>query len=56
VCTVREPIIKVLHWVDGDKLMMGYLYVAMDRVKEAIRSYNVGKGTLGQEKYMKIGI
>jgi hypothetical protein len=34
VCIVSEPLVKVLHLVEGDKLAMGYLYEAMDRAKE----------------------
>jgi len=33
---------------------MVHLYEAMDRAKETIFSYYVGKGTIGHEKYMKI--
>jgi hypothetical protein len=36
VCMVSEPLVKVLCLVDGDKPLMGYLYEAMDRAKEAI--------------------
>ena len=36
VCTVREPLVKLLQLVDGDKPAMGYLYEAMDRAKEVI--------------------
>jgi hypothetical protein len=53
-CTVRKPLVKVLHLVNQDKVAMGYLYEAMDRAKEPIQSYYVGKGTLKYEKYMKI--
>lgn len=38
-CSVNEPIVKVLRLVDGGKPTMAYLYEAMDRAKEAIRSY-----------------
>jgi len=54
VCTVRKPLVKVLRLVDGDKLTIGYLFEAMDKAKEAIRSYYLGKGTPGHEKNMKI--
>jgi len=47
VCSISEPLVKVLRLVDGDKPTMPYLYEAMDRAKEAIRSYYVGKGTPG---------
>jgi hypothetical protein len=54
VCTLIEPLVKVLHLVDWDKPTMGYLYEAMDMAKEAIRSYYVGKGAPKHEKYMTI--
>jgi hypothetical protein len=44
VCSVSEPYVKVLRLVDSDKPTMGYLYEAMDRAKETIRAYYVGKG------------
>jgi hypothetical protein len=44
---VSEPLVKVLRLVDSDKPTMGYLYEAMDRAKEAIRAYYVGKGSHG---------
>jgi hypothetical protein len=33
---VTEPLVKVLRLVDSDKPVMGYLYEAMDKAKEAI--------------------
>jgi hypothetical protein len=45
ICLVSEPLVKVLRLVDSDKPTMGYLYEDMDRSKEAIRAYYVGKGT-----------
>jgi hypothetical protein len=33
VCSVSEPLVKVLRLVDSDKPAMGYLYEAMDRAK-----------------------
>ena len=33
---------------------MGYLYEAMDRAKESIQSYYVGKGTLGDNRHMML--
>ncbi|XP_057865168.1 uncharacterized protein LOC131072895 [Cryptomeria japonica] len=33
-----KPLVKVLRLVDGDKPPMGYVYKAMDRAKEVIRS------------------
>jgi len=45
VCSVAEPLVKVLRLVDGDKPVMGYLYEAMDKAKESIRAYYEGKGT-----------
>ena len=47
VCSISEPLVKVLRLVDGDKPTMPYLYEAMDRAKEAIQSYYVGKVPLG---------
>ena len=38
VCSIIEPLVKVLRLVDGDKLAMGYLYEAMDRAKESIHN------------------
>ena len=51
MCSISEPLVKVLILVDSDKPTMGYLYEAMDRAKESIRSYNVGKGTPGQNRH-----
>ena len=31
---------------------MGYLYEAMDRAKETIRNFYVGKGTPGHDRHM----
>jgi hypothetical protein len=39
VCVINEPLVKVLCLVDGEKPTMGYLYEAMDRAKEAIKSF-----------------
>jgi hypothetical protein len=44
VCTISEPLVKVLRLVDGEKPAMGYLYKAMDRAKEAIYRYYEIKG------------
>jgi hypothetical protein len=52
VCSVSEPLVKVLRLVDSDKPTMGYLYEAMDRAKEAIRAYYVGKGSHGFRRQM----
>jgi hypothetical protein len=52
VCSVSEPLVKVLRLVDSDKTTMGYLYEAMDRAKEAIRAYYVGKGNHGFRRQM----
>ena len=41
---------KVLHLVDGDNSIMGYLYEAMDRTKEAIYRYYDDKGEEGLTK------
>jgi hypothetical protein len=49
VCTISEPLVKVLRLVDRDKPTMGYLYEVMDRAKESIRAYYVDKGDQGHE-------
>jgi hypothetical protein len=54
VCAISEPLVKLLRLVDGDKLAMGYLYEAMDRVKESIRAYCYDKGDDGFEKRLLI--
>jgi hypothetical protein len=36
VCSVSEPLVKVLRLDHSDKPAIGYLYEAMDRAKEAI--------------------
>ena len=38
VCSISEPIVKVLRLVDGEKPAMAYVYEAIDKAKEAIRS------------------
>jgi hypothetical protein len=43
VCTISEPLVKVLQLVDGEKPAMGYLYEAMDRANEAIYQYYENK-------------
>ena len=53
-CLVSEPIVKVLRLVDGGKSAMAYLYEAMDRAKEAIRSYYVDKGYAGLDRHMML--
>jgi len=52
VYSVSEPLVKVMRLVDSDKLAMGYLYEAMDRAKEAIQAYYVGKGSHGFHRQM----
>ena len=52
VCTLSEPLVKVLRLVDGDKPAMGYLYEAMDRAKETIQNYYVGKGAPGHNMHI----
>jgi hypothetical protein len=34
----NQPLVKVLQMVDDDKPTMGFIYEAMDQVKEAIKS------------------
>jgi hypothetical protein len=46
VCIVSKLVVRVIRLVDGDKPTMGYLYEAMERAKDVIRSYYAGKGTL----------
>jgi hypothetical protein len=47
LCAINEPLVKVLHLVDGEKPAMGYLYEAMDRAKVAIHWYHEDKGEEG---------
>ena len=47
VCSISEPLVKVLRLVDGDNPAVGYLYEAMDRAKEAIHHYYEDKGEVG---------
>jgi hypothetical protein len=54
VCTISEPLVKVLRLVDGEKPAMGYLYEAMDRAKEAIYRYYENKGEEGLTKRAQI--
>jgi hypothetical protein len=54
VVAISEPLVKVLQLVDGDKPVMGYLYEAMDRAKEAICAYFDDKGDDGFEKRLQI--
>jgi hypothetical protein len=54
VVSISEPLVKVLQLVDGDKPVMGYLYEAMDRVKEAIRAYYDDKGDDGFQRQLHI--
>ena len=54
MCTINEPLVKVLRLVDGHKPTMGYLYEAMDRAKEAIHRYYEGKGEEGFTKRAEI--
>jgi len=52
VCNVTKPLVKVLKLVDGEKPTMGYLYEAMDRAKEVVRSYYDDKGDEGFQKQL----
>ena len=54
MCNITEPLVKVLRLVDGEKPAMGYLYEAMDRAKEAIRSYYDDKGDEGFQKQLLV--
>eukprot|EP00253_Pinus_taeda_P013240 PITA_13240 len=52
VCSITEPLVKVLRLVDGEKTAMGYLYEAMDRAKESIQAYYDDKGDEGFQKQL----
>ena len=52
VCSITEPLVKVLRLVDGDKPAMSYLYEAMDRAKESIQTYYDDKGNEGFQKQL----
>eukprot|EP00253_Pinus_taeda_P021190 PITA_21190 len=52
VCTVTEPLVKVLRLVDGEKPAIGYLYEAMDGAKESIRAYYDDKGNEGFQRQL----
>ena len=52
MCTVTEPLVKVLRLVDGEKPAMGYLYEAMDRAKGSIQTYYDDKGDEGFQKQL----
>ena len=43
-----------MGWGEGDKPVMGYLYEAMDKAKEAINAYYEDKGEEGQAKQQLI--
>jgi hypothetical protein len=47
VVFISEPLVKVLHLVDGDNPTMGYKCEAMDRAKEAICASYDDKGDDG---------
>ena len=38
IVKIVEPLVKVLRLVDGEKLAMGYIYEAMDKAKEQIKT------------------
>lgn len=52
MCSISEPIVKVMRLVDWDKTVMAYLYETIDRAKEAICSYYADKGYFGLDKHM----
>eukprot|EP00253_Pinus_taeda_P032362 PITA_32362 len=52
VCTITEPLVKVLRLIDGEKPTMGYLYEAMDRAKESIRAYYDDKRDEGFQRQL----
>ena len=52
MCAISEPLVRVLRLVDGEKPAMGYLYEAMDRAKEAVRSYYDDKGDDGFQRQL----
>jgi hypothetical protein len=39
VCSISQPLLKVLRLVDGDNPAMGSLYEAMYKAKEEIKTY-----------------
>ena len=47
MCSVTEPLVKVLRLVDDGKPAMDYLYETMDRAKESIWAYYDDKGDEG---------
>jgi hypothetical protein len=55
VCSVSEPLVKVLRFLDNEKPTIGYLYEAIDRAKEAIRTFYVGKGSSKFRRQMLLG-
>jgi hypothetical protein len=50
LCNISEPLVKIIFLVNGDKPTMGYLYEAMDRVKEGIHWYYKD---MGEEEFIK---
>jgi hypothetical protein len=56
VCTISEPLVKVLRLVDDKKPAMGYLYEAMDRAKEAIYRYYEDRGRKDSPRELRYGV
>ena len=54
VCSISEPLVKVLRLVDSDRPAMGYLYETMDKDKETIQYYHVGKGSPEYNRHMML--
>ena len=54
VCTITEPLVRVLCLAEEEKPTMGYLYEAIDRAKESIHAYYEDKGDQGQERQQMI--
>jgi len=50
VCSISNPLVRLLWLVDGDKPTTGYLYEAMDKAKEAIHAYYEDNWDEGFEK------
>ena len=54
MCSVSEPIVKVLRLEDGEKPAMDYMYEAMDRAKEAIHAYYSDKCSIRLNRLMML--
>eukprot|EP00253_Pinus_taeda_P026074 PITA_26074 len=50
IVSFTEPLVKVLRLMDGEKLVMGYIYEGMEKAKEAIKTFYKGN----ESKYLPI--